>query len=116
MMEDYCSSDSEESINKYSINFQPSPPNMHHQNAAEQAIRNCKNHFISGLTTTDPDFPISKRDRLLYQYLITLNLICNTRANPALSAYAYIYGPYDFNKSPMETPGTRMVLHNKTVN
>jgi len=32
-------------------------PNNHQVNAAERAIQTFKNHFISGLCTTDPNFP-----------------------------------------------------------
>ena len=36
--------------------------------------------------------------------------------NPYLSSYAYLFGPYDFNKSPMAPPGTRVIVHNKPGN
>ena len=75
-----------------------------------------KNHFISGLSTADPDLPIRKWDRLLHQCLITLNLLRSYMVNPYLSACAYIFGPYDFNKSPMAPHGTRVILHNKPGN
>ena len=42
--------------------------------------------------------------------MITLNLLHNSRANPTLSVYAYIFGLYDFNKSYMEPPVTRMIV------
>ena len=48
--------------------------------------------------------------------MITLNLLRNSRVNPALSAYAYLFGPYDFNKSPMAPPGTRVIVHDKHGN
>ena len=92
------------------------PPYMHRQNAAERAIRTYKNQFISGFSTTDPDFPISEWDRLLSQCVITLNLLRNSRVNPALSSYAYLFGPYNFNKHPMEPPGTGLIVHKKPVN
>ena len=40
----------------------------------------------------------------------------NYRANRALSVYAYLFGPYDFNKSPMEPTGTRVIVHDKPGN
>ena len=76
-------------MEKYTIDFQLAPAHMHRKNTADRAIRTCKNNLISGLSTTDTDFSISKWDRLLYQRIITLNLIHDSRANPALSAYAY---------------------------
>ena len=48
--------------------------------------------------------------------MITLKLLRNSRVNPALSACAYLFGPYDFNKSPMAPPWTRVIVHKKTGN
>ena len=96
--------------------FQLAPPYMHRQNAVEWAIITCKNNFISRLATTYPYFPISKWDELFPQCLISLNLLCNSRVNKALSVYAYLFGLYYFNKSPMAPPGTRVVVHGKPGN
>ena len=110
-MENQCSSDLREAMEKYEIGFQLAPPHMHRRNAAEQAIITDKKHFISEFLTTDHDLPIGKWDRLLSQCTITLNLLPNSRVNPALSTYAYLFGPYDFNKSPIAPPGTRVIVH-----
>jgi len=40
------------------INLLLVPPHMHHVNAAEKAIDSFKNHFIAGLSTLDPSFPM----------------------------------------------------------
>ena len=48
--------------------------------------------------------------------MITLKLLRNSRVNPALSAYAYLFGTYGFNKSPMAQPGTRVIVHKKPGN
>ena len=89
---------------------------MHRKNAAERLIRTWKNHFISVFSTTDPDLPIREWDRILSQCVITLNLLRNSRVNPALSSYAYLFGPYDFNESPMAPLGTRVIVHDKLGN
>ena len=89
---------------------------MHRLNAAGQAIQTCKNHFVSGLSTTNTYLPISEWYRLLFQCLITLNLLYNYRVNPALSAYAYLYGTYNFNKYPMEKPRTCVIIYVKPGN
>ena len=102
-------------MKKYEIDFQLDPPHMHRKNAAERAIITYKNHFISGLKTTDPYLPISKWYRLLFQCAITLNFLRNSRVNRALSEYAYLFGPYSFNKSPVVTPGTCVIVHDKPV-
>ena len=116
IMENKCSSDLKEAMKNYEIGFQMAPPHMHRQNIAEWAIRTYKKQFLSGFLTIDPDFPISELERLLSQWAITLNLLQNSMLNPALSAYAYLFGPDDFNKSPMAPPGTRVIVHDKTGN
>ena len=82
----------------------------------ERSIETCKNHFISGIATIDPVFSVSKWGRLFPQFLITLNLLHNSRFNPGLSAYAYLFGIYDFNKSTMAPPGTHVIVHDVPVN
>eukprot|EP00957_Ditylum_brightwellii_P187013 14243084-Ditylum_brightwellii.AAC.1 len=37
-----------------------------------------------------------------------------SRANPNLSAYAYIFGQYNFNAHPLTPPGTQAIVHKKT--
>ena len=101
---------------KYEIDFQLDPPRIHRKNASEWATRTCINHFIAWFSTTDPYFTTSEWDRLLSQCVITLNLLRNSRVNPDLSAYAYLFRPYDFNKSPMALPRTRMKVHDKYGN
>ena len=85
-MDNDCSSYFKESMNKYAIDLQLAPPNMHYQNSAEREIQTCKSHFVSGFSTTDPYLPISEWGRLIFQYLITLNILHNSRSNQALSA------------------------------
>ena len=103
-------------MEKYEIYFQLDPPHMHRQNAAEREIRTRKNHSIYRFSTTYPDFPIIKWDWLLSQCVITVNLLLNSRVNPDLSACAYLFGPYYFNKSPTAPPGTRVIVHDKPGN
>ena len=114
-MDNECSSDLKKAMKKYEIDFQLALPHMHRQNAVEQGIRTFKNHFIAWFSTEDPDFPISEWERILSQYVITLNLLKNSRVNPALSAYAFLFGPYDFNKYSMAPPGTCVIVHDKPV-
>jgi len=98
------------------IDFQRVPPGIHRRNAAERAIRTFKNHFIAGLSTVDPDFPMRLWDKLLPQAFITLNLLRGSRINPKLSAYAQIKGFFDFNKTPIAPPGIKVVVHEKPQN
>ena len=50
------------------------------------------------------------------QCAITLNLLQNSRLNPTLSEYVYLFGLYNFYKSPMAPPGTRVIVHDKPGN
>ena len=95
------------------IKYQLVPPHNHRANRAERAIQTFKYHLKAGLATVDPDFPVAQWDRLLDQAEITLNLLRNANCNPKLSSYAYLFGPFDFNKTPMAPPGTKVVAHSK---
>ena len=96
--------------------FQLTPPHIHRINAAERAIRTYKNHLLAGIATCDREYPITEWDRLIEQCNITLNLLRNSRVNPKLSAYAYAYGPFNFNKTPLCPPGTKAIIHLKPGN
>jgi hypothetical protein len=85
-------------------------PNNHRINAAERAIQTFKNHFISGLCTTNKDFPLQLWDQMTEQAQDTLNLLRTSRHDPTKSAYEQLNGPYDFNKWPMAPPGTKAVI------
>lgn len=61
----------------------------------------------------DPAFPMAEWDRLLPQAVISLNLLQNARVNPKLSSYAYLFGNFDINKTPLAPPGTKVALHHK---
>ena len=79
-------------------------------------IHTFENHFKAGLATVDKKFPISEWDRLVEQAVLTLNLLRTSRVNPKLSAWAYLFGMFDFNKCPLAPPGTKVVLHEKPSN
>ena len=100
-------------LKHHDIHYQLAPPHQHRRNAAERAIQTYKNHFIAGLASTDPDFPITEWDRLTDQGNITLNLLRNARLNPRLSSHAFLNGMFDFNKTPLAPPGTKLIIHEK---
>ena len=66
IIENECSSEFKEYIKKYNIDFHIAPPNMHRQNATEQAVQTCKNNFIAGFSNTDTYFLISGWNRLVF--------------------------------------------------
>ena len=93
--------------------YQLVPPGIHRRNAAERAIRTWKNHFIAGLSSVDPNFPLTLWDLLVEQSYITLNLLRPSRMNPKLSAYTQIEGEFDYLKTPIAPPGIRVLVHEK---
>ena len=98
------------------MEYQLIPPHIHRRNASERAIHTFKNHFIAGLANTDPNFPLSNWCRLLPQAELTLNLLRASRLNPKLSAYAQLEGTFDFTRTPLAPPGTRVIIHEKPTN
>ena len=91
--------------------FQLIPPHLHRRNSAERTIQTFKNHFIAGLASVNKNFPIHLWFRLLRHCLLTLNLLRPSRINPKLSAYAQLYGAFDFNRTPLAPPGTKIIIH-----
>jgi hypothetical protein len=100
-------------MDSHNIDVQLSPPYVHCRNAAERAILTFKNHFIAGLCSTNPKFPMNLWDRLLPQAIPTLNLLRTSRLNPHLSAYAHVHGVFDFNHTPLDPPGIKVLVHDK---
>jgi hypothetical protein len=97
-------------ITKTGATYQLVKPHNHRVNAAERAIRTFKNHFIAGLCSTDPSFPVCLWDELVPQALLTLNLLRTSRLNPGLSAYNQLFGVFNFNRTPLIPPGTRALI------
>ena len=100
-------------LNAEKVEHQLVSPHIHQLNSTECAIHTFKNHFIAGLASTDPNFPLSNLCRLLPQAELTLNLLRPSRLNPKFSAYAQLEGAFDFNRTPLAPPGTRVIVHEK---
>jgi hypothetical protein len=98
-------------LTKQGITYQLVPPHIHRINNAERAVQTFKNHFIAGLCSVDPNFPLKLWDKLLPQAIITLNLLWKSRINPRMSAYAQLNEHFDFNSTPLAPPGTRIIAH-----
>jgi hypothetical protein len=95
------------------IDYQLVPSHCHRRNAAERAIRNFKEHFMAGLSSVDPSFPMHLWDRLLPQAEITLNILQTFRLHPQLSAAAHYHGLVDYNKTAFDPPGCKIIAHEK---
>ena len=113
LLDNEFSNELELALQKNNIKYQLAPPHNHRSNKAERAIQTFKEHFIAGINSVNPNFPITEWDRLIEQAEITLNLLRSSRLNPNLSAYSHLYGMFSFNKTPMAPPGTRIILHEK---
>jgi hypothetical protein len=95
------------------VEYQLVPPHCHLRNAAERAIRTFKEHFVAGLSSVYPTFPLHLWDRLLPQAEITLNLLRTSRLHPQLSAAAHFHGLVDYNKTAFAPPGCKIIAHEK---
>jgi hypothetical protein len=109
MMDNKASSAVNEFIRKEATQYQLVPPHTRRRNAAETF----KAHFIAGLSTVDAHFPMHIWCLLLHQSTITRNLLHNSRLNKKMLAYTQVFGPFDFNNTPLAPPGTRFFAHEK---
>ena len=98
-------------LKQQDISLQLVPPYDHRTNPAEKAIDTFKSHFLSGLASLPPSFPMHLWDRSIVHAIITLNLLCPSKLNPKLSAYAQLFGTFDFNKIPLAPPGCRTIAY-----
>jgi hypothetical protein len=78
-------------FNANDVYYQLVPPHCHRRNAAERAIRAFEEHFVAGLSSVDPTFPLHLWDRLLLQAEITLSLLWTSRLHPQLAAAAHFH-------------------------
>ena len=108
-----CSDALQQYMTSQNVSYQLVPPGIHRRNAAERAIRTFKNHFIAGLSSTDSNFPIHLWDKLLDQAVLSLNLLRGSRVSPTKSAWEDLFGPFDYNATPLAPPGINILVHDK---
>jgi hypothetical protein len=101
------------SFTENDVEYQLVPSHCHRCNAAERAIRNFKEHFVSGLASVDPDFPLHLWDLILPQAEIKLNLLRKSRQHPQLSAAAHYHGMVDYTKTYFAPLGCKIIAHEK---
>jgi len=84
----------------------------HRANKAERAIQSFKNHFIAGISTVDPDFPMNQWAKLLLQTELTLNHLRPFSDDKNISAYEGIFkSKYDFLAHPLAPIGTKVAAY-----
>ena len=98
-------------IKESGMTYQLVPPNNHRRNIAEKAIQTWKDHFVAVLSGTDNNFPMHLWCRLLPQAEKQLMLLMKTNINPKISAYAYLYGPHNYNAHPFVPIGMEAMVH-----
>jgi hypothetical protein len=49
----------------------------------------------------------------LEQAVLTLNLLRGSRINPKISAWAQLFGKFDYNANPIQPPGVNVLVHDK---
>ena len=110
-LDNECSQTLKDYMDEQEVNYQLTPAGLHRRNNAERAIQTFKNHFIAGLCSTPPNFPLNLWDKLVPQALLTLNILRPSRLNPRLSAYAHVHGAFDYRKTPLAPPGCPCHAH-----
>jgi len=103
----------EKFIQAQQMRIQYTPPDMHHTNPAERAIRTWKNHFLAGIAGLPKSFPIANWCRLTKQCDATLNMLRPCCQNPLLLAHEALEGNFSFDATPMAPLGTEVLVHMK---
>ena len=111
IMDNECSDDLKAGLNKTELTYQLVPPHIHRENKADRTTQTLKGYLKALLATLDPDFPIQQWDRLIDQCEMTLNLLRVSRLNPKLSAWVYLFGEFDYIKTPLAPPVTKCLAH-----
>ena len=75
IMDNEFSADPKATLTKATLQYELASQNIQRHNAAKRAIRTFKNHFLEGIATCSPTFPITKWDQFLTHAQVTLNLL-----------------------------------------
>ena len=86
---------------------------MHRWNAVERAIWTFKAHFLAILVGVAPYFPRHLWDLLLPQTEMTLNLLQQATANPAISAWEIFNVKFNYTDTPLGPLGVSVIVHTK---
>ena len=86
---------------RWGVQFELVPPDMHRRNAAVRAIQTFKDHFLAILSSVAHNFPRHLWDLILPQTEMALNLLRQATANPAISAWKIFNGKFNYNAMPL---------------
>jgi hypothetical protein len=100
-------------VDKWKVQYQLNPPDVHCCNAAKKAIQTFKPHFLAIITGLPPAFPHYLWNLLLPQTELTLNLLGQSSVTPNMFAWEHFNGPFDYNATPLLPLGCPVITHNK---
>ena len=113
ILDNECSKKPKDTIHNNIEKHQLLPIYCHQANNAERNIQTSKAYFKLGLAFLDPYFPVRYWDKLLPQAISTLLLLCSTRVNTRLSAQDFLFGAFNYNKTPLLPPWIKVLAHSK---
>ena len=93
------------------VAYQLIPKVKHSRNSSEKEIQTWKYPFLSGMASTHPNFTLPQWCKPVEKGNITLNLLLPYRINPKLSAYAQVFGNFDYQKTSLSPPGMKLLAH-----
>ena len=95
------------------VKYQLGPWGKQMAKNTERDIKTIKNYFISGMCSVIPEFHLQLLDRMIQQSTISLNLLSQSRLHPQLYAYAHLNCDFYYNKIPLSSQGTKVVVHER---
>ena len=98
---------------KWGVDFQLIPRNIHRINAAKRAVRTFKAHFLAVLSEVTSDFPQFLWDLLLVQTGMTLNFLCQSTFNRMTLAWEYFAVPFQYDATPLGPLGMNGIIHKR---
>ena len=98
-------------VEEHQQKLQLVPSHDHKTNLAEKVIDTFKCHFIAGLCSLDPLFPLHLWCRLLQDCEDTLNMLRSSRLHPQMSSYNHLEGIIDYNTTPIAPPGLKTLVY-----
>jgi len=83
----------------------------HDDSPTERASKTFQHHFASILNGCDEQFPAELWCSCLEQTEITLNSLRRSRIHPEVSAYAQIFGQFNYAATPMAPLGSKAAIY-----
>ena len=111
MFDNECPGGLKQFMRDSSVDFQLVPPHLHCTNAVERTIQTYKDHLGAGLNSCGPNFSLHIWYRLIPHANLKLNLLRPSRLNTRLSVEAQLNGAFDYNRTSLAPPGTRVVVY-----